>query len=230
MAELLKIQNLKFSYPSSDKVVLRLDSLSLGAGEKLFIRGRSGSGKSTFLNLISGVLKAPEGCIHFEGNDLATLGSSQMNSLRAQFMGVIFQQFNLLPFMSAFENVCLPSLFLKKDALLSKGLASAETRLERATLLFEHLKLAKDLLHAPVRELSVGQQQRVAVVRSLMFKPKLILADEPTSSLDHEVRDSFIDLLNRESKEIGASVLFVSHDPQLESFFDRSVHLNGGAS
>ncbi len=225
--DLILIKNLSFSYPASENVALQISEFHLKEGEKLFIRGRSGSGKSTFLNILSGVLKAPSNCVFFEDKDLSLISTTQMNALRAQSMGVIFQQFNLLPFMSAFENVCLPSLFISKNTLVEKQLHLEPLRIERAQMLFDHLKLNKELLQSPVRNLSVGQQQRVAVVRSLMFKPKLILADEPTSSLDQEVRDSFIELLIRESKEIGAAVLFVSHDPQLEKFFDRAFHLVG---
>ncbi len=220
---LFEIKKLKFKYPSQDSFALELDSFSVSQGERVFVRGRSGSGKSTLLNLLAGVLNAPLGSIFYKGVDFNTYSPNQRDQLRAQEMGVVFQQFNLLPFLTAEENVLLPFVFAKSKF----DLGQVKTR---AQDLFEHLKLSNSLLKKPVNELSVGQQQRVAVVRALIHKPQLILADEPTSSLDTETRDDFIQLLLKESQAIGASVLFVSHDPTLEKHFEKTLHLNSAST
>jgi putative ABC transport system ATP-binding protein len=217
---LLKVDKLSFSYKKNAVPVLEIPHFELENGERVFIRGRSGSGKSTFLNLVSGVLEPEKGSLFFKNIDLSTLTRNERDNLRADEMGIIFQQFNLVPFLNSRENVMLPSLFHRE------GFKEPNEVLEdRASVLFNHLNLSGDLLTKPVRELSVGQQQRVAVARALIKKPKLILADEPTSSLDTDVKDQFIDLLLKESREIGAAVLFVSHDPTLERLFDRSFKL-----
>ncbi|MEZ4814988.1 MAG: ATP-binding cassette domain-containing protein [Bdellovibrionota bacterium] len=215
---LFQINSLSFSYPGNTSPVLAVDSFELREAERVFVQGRSGSGKSTFLNLLAGVLLSPPNTIFYKGQDYSMLKPAQRDRLRASDMGIVFQQFNLLPFLSAEENVLLPFLFIKQDTLI------ASLR-ERAAELFAHLKLTKSQLEKPVYELSVGQQQRVAVVRALIHKPKLILADEPTSSLDTEVRDDFIRLLLQESETIGAAVVFVSHDPGLERHFTKTLHL-----
>lgn len=216
---LFEIKDLKFKYPSQNSFTLELESFSVSEGERVFVRGRSGSGKSTLLNLLAGVLTAPLGSLFYKDVDFSTYSSAKRDQLRAREMGVVFQQFNLLPFLNAEENVLLPFVFTDmKDS-------EAQVK-SRAQELFEHLKLSSDLLQKPVNELSVGQQQRVAVVRALIHKPRLILADEPTSSLDTETRDDFIQLLLNESRSIGAAVIFVSHDPSLEKHFEKTLHLS----
>jgi len=216
---LFEIKNLTFKYPLQNTVALEMDNFSIKQGERVFVRGRSGSGKSTLLNILAGVLTAPSNSIFYKGVDFNSYSPAERDHLRARDMGVVFQQFNLLPFLTAEENVLLPYVFAKMKEDLGKVKA-------RAQELFEHLRLSKSLLQKPVNELSVGQQQRVAVVRALIHKPQLILADEPTSSLDTETRDDFIQLLLKESQLIGASVLFVSHDPSLEKHFDKTLHLS----
>jgi putative ABC transport system ATP-binding protein len=218
---LLEIKNLSFKYSAASVPALVLPEFTLSPSERVFIRGRSGSGKSTLLNILSGVLEAPKASVFYKGQDFSLLSPHDRDRIRAAEMGIIFQQFNLLPFLSARENVMLPLLFSHQSD--TKDLAA------RAAELFEHLNLSPSLLDKIVRELSVGQQQRVAVVRALLQKPKLILADEPTSSLDVEVRQKFIELLLSESKAIGAAVLFVSHDPGLEKLFDKTLQLESQA-
>lgn len=214
---LLDVKNLKFAYLRGP-VVLSVPAFKLDEGERVFIRGRSGSGKSTFLNLVAGVLAPPKESVLFNDIDLANITAHERDVLRANEMGIVFQQFNLIPFLDAWENVTLPFIFRENNV-------SEEEVRARSKLLFSHLNLSDSMLNKPVGTMSVGQQQRVAVARALIKKPKLILADEPTSSLDSEVKDQFIELLLKESKEIGAAVLFVSHDPGLERFFDRTLKL-----
>lgn len=218
---LFEIKNLKFRYAGQNAVALELDSFTINEGDRIFLRGRSGSGKSTFLNLLAGVLSPPKNSIFYRGEDFASFSPGARDRIRASEMGIIFQQFNLLPYLSAEENVFVPFAFNKNKS---------SDYVQRATELFEHLGLSKNTLSKPVHKLSVGQQQRVAVVRALVHKPKIILADEPTSSLDSEARDDFISLLNKESEAIGASVIFVSHDPGLEKHFKKTLHLKSVGS
>jgi putative ABC transport system ATP-binding protein len=213
---LFVIKDLKFKYAGQETTALELNDFSVSEGERVFLRGRSGSGKSTLLNILAGVLTAPKDSVFYRSQDFSSISPAKRDQLRASEMGIIFQQFNLLPYLSAEENVFVPFAFNKNKDIDYKS---------RAKELFEHLKLSPEILSKPVHKLSVGQQQRVAVVRALIHKPKLILADEPTSSLDTEARDDFISLLLKESSAIGASVIFVSHDPTLEKHFQKTLHL-----
>lgn len=210
----LRIQDLSYSYPGAKQAALVVDRLEVESGTSVFLRGPSGSGKSTLLNLIAGVLNVEKNKIFFDDKDWSLPSATARDHFRADKMGIIFQQFNLIPFLSPLENVVLPSLFHKRS--------DAESR---AKELFDHLKLSDKILSRPVNQLSVGQQQRVAMVRALLFKPSLVLADEPTSSLDTDLRDAFIELLLKECSSLGSSLLFVSHDPTLEKHFDRSFAL-----
>ena len=149
------------------------------------------------------------------------MSGSQRDTFRANNIGYIFQQFNLLPYLSVIENVTLPCQFSKlRKSKLDKSMV------DEAKDLLNSLHLPSDLMHKPVVELSIGQQQRVAAARALIGKPALIIADEPTSSLDYDNRSAFIELLMDQVKQAQASLLFVSHDPTLESMFDRTLHLN----
>lgn len=213
---LFTIKDLKFKYFGQETPALELSDFSVSEGERIFLRGRSGSGKSTLLNILAGVLTAPKDSVFYRSQDFSSISPAKRDQLRASEMGIIFQQFNLLPYLSAEENVFVPFAFNKNKDIDYKS---------RAKELFEDLKLSPETLSKPVHKLSVGQQQRVAVVRALIHKPKLILADEPTSSLDTEARDDFISLLLKESSVIGASVVFVSHDPTLEKHFQKTLHL-----
>ena len=216
----IKIRDLDFAWPQSPP---RLDiaGFDLARGEKLFLRGPSGSGKSTLLGLVAGVLEPQSGTIEVLGENMTGLAGSKRDRLRADRMGVIFQMFNLVPYLSVVQNVMLPCRFSA-----ARRKAAGDDLAGEARRLLARLGLSDEkLLARPVTDLSVGQQQRVAVARALIGGPQLLIADEPTSALDADARDRFIELLTEEASGSGAALLFVSHDGSLASHFDRSVDL-----
>ncbi len=220
--KVLELSNLRFGW-TADTTLIDIDHFDLGVGESLFLRGPSGSGKSTLLGLIGGVLTPRSGSIRIQGEDIVGQNSATRDKIRADHLGIIFQQFNLLPYLSVLENVTLPCRFSNQRRARSKenfNNPSAE-----AQSLIASLGLPEDILTKPVGELSVGQQQRVAVARALIGGPDLIIADEPTSALDADNRDRFIELLNQERARFGTALLFVSHDGELAKHFDRKEDL-----
>lgn len=216
----IDIENLAFAWKGGPQV-LNVPSFRLGAGERVFLRGPSGSGKSTLLGLIAGVLAPQQGTIRVLGEDMTSLSASRRDRLRADHVGVIFQMFNLVPYLSVTGNVLLPLRFspARRKAAGSDAEAEAHRLLARLGLDDERL------LARRVSDLSVGQQQRVAAARALIGAPDLIIADEPTSALDADARDRFIALLSEEVTRSGASLLFVSHDASLAPLFTRAVDL-----
>lgn len=220
---IVRITDLRFSWPSQPPL-LDVSTFQLNAGERLFLRGPSGSGKSTLLGLIAGVLEANQGEISVLGHDMTKLSGSQRDQVRADHLGVIFQLFNLVPYLSVVQNVILPCRFSKRrqNEVAAAGGADQEARRLLAQLGLDD----PDLLARNVTDLSVGQQQRVAAARALIGNPSLIIADEPTSALDADTRDRFIDLLSREAQKTNAALLFVSHDGGLASLFDRALDLS----
>lgn len=223
MKHLVEIQNLRFSWQKSEgKNLIDIDSFYVKQGEKVFLHGPSGSGKSTFLNLISGVLEPDAGQVNVLDQNLQMLSPTQRDQFRGDHMGFIFQLFNLLPYYSAYENMCLPLRFSK----LKQRRWTSETELRKeAERLCARLNLHVSLLDRKVTELSVGQQQRVAAARALIGRPDLIIADEPTSALDADARKGFLDLLFTECQDHQIGLIFVSHDLELGSVFDRSISL-----
>lgn len=215
---------MRFTWPGDSHPLLAIDEFNIERGERVFLQGVSGSGKTTLLSLIASVLKPDTGSIVVDGIALNTLRGGQRDRFRANKIGLVFQQFNLLPFLSVRENIQLPCRFSKlrrSNAIQSGNTLSDETdRLLRAM----NLQPA-EIQDKPVTSLSVGQQQRVAVARALIGHPPLIIADEPTSALDSETRQAFIDLLFAEIKSVGSTLLFVSHDASLAKSFDRRIDL-----
>lgn len=219
----ISINELRFAWPGATAPLLDIPSFQMGQRERLFLRGPSGSGKSTLLGLIAGVLEPQSGSVSVLGEDMAKLSGSARDRLRADHLGVIFQMFNLVPYLSVLQNVTLPCRF---SAARRKAVEAAGSPLDEAKRLLGRLGLSDEkLLARPVTELSVGQQQRVAVARALIGGPEILIADEPTSALDADARDRFIELLSEEANRSGAALLFVSHDAALASHFDRSVDL-----
>jgi putative ABC transport system ATP-binding protein len=214
------IEGLRFAWGKGPPV-LGIERFALGTGERVFLRGPSGSGKSTLLGLIAGVLAPQAGRICVLGEDMAALSAARRDRLRADRMGVIFQMFNLVPYLSVTGNVLLPLRFssARREAAGTRPQAEAHRLLARLGLEDEAL------LTRRVSDLSVGQQQRVAAARALIGAPSLVIADEPTSALDADARDRFIALLSEEAERSGASLLFVSHDAGLAHLFSRSVDL-----
>ena len=221
-AAIVSLSNLSFAWPGQAPV-LDIASFELQAGERLFLRGPSGSGKSTLLGLIAGVLEASSGQVEVLGHELTDLSGGQRDQVRADHLGVIFQMFNLVPYLSVVQNVVLPCRFSKRRLNEVKALGGPD---DEARRLLSELGLDDpDLLARKVTELSVGQQQRVAAARALIGNPSLIIADEPTSALDADSRDRFIELLSDEARKTSAALLFVSHDASLAPLFDRAMDL-----
>lgn len=219
MSPLLEIRNLRFAWPGDPEPLLAMASLSLAVGEKVFMFGPSGSGKSTLLALIGGLVRPQSGHIQFQGEDLTALGGARRDRVRAEHLGVIFQQFNLLPWLDLKANVMLPCRFSRARAGRAGDVGQA------AETLLAAMGLERVLWHRRADCISVGQQQRVAAARALIGRPALILADEPTSALDHDRRQDFLDLLFAQVEAAGSTLLFVSHDRELAGRFDRAVDL-----
>jgi putative ABC transport system ATP-binding protein len=218
---LLSIDDLSFSW-RLQRPLLEIEHLELAAGETLFLRGPSGSGKSTLLNLVGGVLTPQRGSIRVLGHALEMLSAARRDRLRADHVGFIFQQFNLLPYFDAIDNVALACRFSRRRSERAGGDCRGQ-----ACALLQRLQLdPATLAGRPAAELSVGQQQRVAAARALIGAPELVIADEPTSALDADTRDGFLALLFDECRRANAALLFVSHDRALEARFDRSVDLD----
>jgi len=225
MTALIDIQQLEFAWPGSAPVV-QLEQLQLQPGEHLFIQGPSGSGKSTLLNLIGGVLTGFSGEIKLDGQSLAKLSARQRDRFRADNMGVLFQQFNLLPYLNLVDNVCLPcTLSKQRRAAAVERSGSVKNEAKR---LLERLQLPPEQYqNRSVAQLSIGQQQRVAAARALMGAPTLLIADEPTSALDAQARDVFMQLLLEELQQGATTLLLVSHDATLAGYFSRTLSLEG---
>ena len=222
MTTLLELHDLGFAWPGQAEL-LDIPHFALRSGESLFLKGPSGSGKTTLLGLLGGVQKAGRGSIRLLGTELGSLGAGARDRFRVDHTGYIFQQFNLLPFLSVRENVELPCHFSKARAARARQRHGSID--QAAATLLKHLGLKSELLERRADALSIGQQQRVAAARALIGQPELVIADEPTSALDADSREAFIRLLFAECREAGSSLLFVSHDQSLAPLFDRSLSL-----
>ncbi|MDP3815244.1 ABC transporter ATP-binding protein [Pseudomonas sp.] len=220
---LISLSNLGFAWPGQTEL-LDIPSFTLQRGESLFLKGPSGSGKTTLLGLLGGVQQPKRGSIQLLDQELSALSAGARDRFRVDHTGYIFQQFNLLPFLSVRENVELPCHFSRlraKRAIQRHGSVD-----NAAAALLAHLGLQDPgLLERRADQLSIGQQQRVAAARALIGQPELVIADEPTSALDADAREAFLQLLFAECREAGSSLLFVSHDQSLARLFDRSLSL-----
>ena len=221
MSFAVDIENLSFTWPKQDTPTLTIPRWQVAQGEHVFLQGHSGSGKSTLLNLLCGVLVANNGRLSVLDHELNQLSSRQRDRFRARKLGVIFQQFNLLPYLTAKENIQLGQWFTDRANAI-KPHTDASEHFEQLTT---SLGLNQQLLNKQASTLSVGQQQRVAVARALICQPQLIITDEPTSALDTEHRDRFIDLLLTQSRAHKASVIFVSHDRSLAGAFHSQINM-----
>ncbi len=220
----IELRDMQFAWPGKPPL-LSIAALSVEAGERVFLRGPSGSGKSTLLGLLGGVLTPNSGSVRVLGTELTTLSASARDRFRGEHIGFIFQMFNLIPYLSVRENVLLPTRFAPAR---SKRLHAARTidMGHEAARLLEAIGLGdRDLIDRPVTQLSIGQQQRVAAARALLGRPEIIIADEPTSSLDFDTRENFLRLLMSECRAQGSALVFVSHDTSLGPLFDRNVSL-----
>ena len=214
----IAVTGLEYAYPSSKSGnILSIGKWQVEKGERLFLYGNSGSGKSTLLNLISGILVPQSGSIKVLGVPLEKLGGWDRDRYRAQNIGIIFQQFNLLSYLTVRENVELASSFSP---------APGDQVQQRMRHLFRKLDLPESLISRRADTLSVGQQQRVAIARALINSPAILIADEPTSALDNSVREAFMHLLTECIDEYRPTLIFVSHDLQLSRYFSSIIDLN----
>ncbi|MDR2151465.1 MAG: ABC transporter ATP-binding protein [Helicobacteraceae bacterium] len=216
----VRLENVKFGRSENEDLILDIPFFSLKRGERVFISGPSGCGKSTLLSLIAGILTPKEGAIAVCGERINALSGAKRDRFRGDQIGYIFQRFNLISYLSIIENALIPCRLsrLRRDRAVKRH----ANEIAAAKELLERLDLAPSLWNKPVSRLSVGQQQRVAAARALIGSPPLLIADEPTSSLDENRREYFLRLLLQACADDGASLLFVSHDRTLAKEFDRA--------
>ncbi|NOT84152.1 MAG: ABC transporter ATP-binding protein [Methylococcaceae bacterium] len=220
----IEIDNLHYAWKRRSDFQLNIAELKIAHGEKVFLYGPSGSGKSTLLSLLGGVLLPQQGRIRILGKELTSLSSVARDRFRADHVGFLFQQFNLLPYLSVIDNILLPCRFSK---LRCQRALQTETSLEKSAIrLLSQLQLDTGLIHQKVTELSVGQQQRVAAARAMIGQPELIIADEPTSALDSDRQVAFLDLLLAQCAASNASLLMVSHDRRLATRFSQTLAMH----
>ena len=217
---MIRIENLRKSYVQGGKrlEILRGIDLSLAPGERAAILGKSGSGKSTLLSLIAGLLPADSGKVFWGDRDILALTERDLNPIRAQSLGLVFQQFHLFPYLTALENVAVP--------LELQRVAPAEAS-RRARVLLTDLGLESRADHFP-EQLSGGEKQRVAIARALVSEPPLVLADEPSGNLDAVTGDQVLGHLFTATKKRGTTVILVTHDRDLAKRCDRELTLENG--
>jgi putative ABC transport system ATP-binding protein len=215
----IQLTNVTKSY-GAGKDVLALDNITLqiGPGERVAVMGPSGSGKSTLLNLVCGLDEPTSGSVKVDGVELSGLSDDARTRLRREKIGMIFQTFNLLPTLTALENVALP--------LRLQGLSKKEAE-SRAASMLSHVGLEPRMMHRP-DELSGGERQRVAIARALIFRPPLLLGDEPTGNLDSHTGDEILRLLDELQQEYQSTLLMVTHNAQAASYCNRVVTLHDG--
>lgn len=218
----IQVEKIRFTWPGTLVPILTDFSMTVGEGERVFVQGASGSGKSTLLGLLAGINAAQAGRIQLLGQDLSAMSGAERDRFRADHIGYIFQQFNLLPYLSVLENVTLPCFLSNhRTETLDKRHTSAKVEARRL-LAAIGLDGFED---SPVTKLSVGQQQRVAAARAVIGAPEILIADEPTSALDADHRHRFLQLLFELCSDQGACLVFVSHDRELGSEFDRVLEV-----
>ncbi len=217
---LIECRNLTREYRKGENVIRPLDSLDLDveSGTFLALMGPSGSGKTTLLNLIAGIDRPTGGTLVIDGVDVTKLSRSKLAAWRSEYIGYIFQLYNLVPVLTAYENVELPLLLHK---------LSRKQRHEKVALALDLVGLADRHDHFP-RQLSGGQEQRVAIARAIVADPKIIVADEPTGDLDATAAASVMNMLQRLHEELGKTLIMVTHDPKTAGFADQTLHLEKG--
>ena len=216
----IALNDVKYHYADSNSSGLHIPTWKVNYGDRVFLHGHSGSGKTTLLNLLAGVLTPQSGELSLLGKPFSALPARQRDKFRAQHIGVVFQQFNLIPYLSVLKNIELATYFAKAGKTNVADVADA------AEALLIGLKLPATILQQPANTLSVGQQQRVAIARALINKPEILLVDEPTSALDAAARDAFMTILIDMCKQHNTTLIFVSHDMYLKKFFETSVEMS----
>ena len=217
---IVKIESLRFQWSKNNNFKIFVPKLEVGRGKKVLFLGESGSGKTTLLSLICGFLEPLSGSISINDKIISDLTSTNKDAYRSDNIGIIFQQFNLLPYANVIDNIILPLYFSKQRA------KKVENKINAAMNLCGQLRLPESILNQKASNLSVGQQQRVAVARALIGSPSIIVADEPTSSLDTEAQELFLDLMFDQISKNSSTLLMVSHDKSLTNYFDQVIDIN----
>ena len=215
---MLKTTGLKYLYKHGKTI--KFPDIEIETGQRLLISGFSGCGKTTLLSLIAGALRLQEGSINFNDNDYSDMSSMSLDKFRADHIGYIFQTLNLIPFLNVSENIALGIKFSKNR---KSKVSDMHQEIER---LISSLGLEKEILNTAIDNLSVGQQQRVAVARALLGKPDLILADEPTSALDNDTTKKFLDEVMNTFDPSHQAIIMVSHDLSIAPYFDTVLDFN----
>ncbi|WP_099589123.1 ATP-binding cassette domain-containing protein [Stenotrophomonas maltophilia] len=215
----IALENVQFGYAT--RLVLDIPHLLIEQGSSVLLCGISGGGKSTLLGLLAGVLLPGKGRVEVARQALQDMGGAARDRFRADQLGVIFQQFNLLPFLTVRDNIALGLRFSRLRSARISGPLNAEI-----ARLLQALQLDPALMQRRAGTLSVGQQQRVAAARALIGRPALLLADEPTSALDRDAATAFLQLMSAQCQAAGTTVLVVSHDDGLQPLFDRTISLS----
>ena len=225
---MINLKNVTFKWHQSDSsLTLNIKELVIEKSEHIFLHGPSGSGKSTLLAILAGINTATSGEVSILNQNLTALSNTTRDVFRADHIGYIFQNFNLLPYLTPIENITLGCEFSKsrKQKILKKSSNKNSALQKEAIRLLNALGLTAQYHHKDVATLSIGQQQRVAAARAFIGSPELIIADEPTSALDTNNRESFINLLFEQAKLSNSTLVFVSHDETLKPLFNRSIDL-----
>tara|TARA_B100001057_G_scaffold158763_1_gene159317 strand:+ start:181 stop:867 length:687 start_codon:yes stop_codon:yes gene_type:complete len=217
---IVKIESLRFQWSKNNSFKIFVPKLEVGRGKKVLFLGESGSGKTTLLSLICGFLEPFSGSISINDKIISNLTSINKDTYRSDNIGIIFQQFNLLPYANVVDNIILPLYFSKQRS------KKVENKINAAMNLCDQLRLPESILNQKASNLSVGQQQRVAVARALIGSPSIIVADEPTSSLDTEAQELFLDLMFDQISKNSSTLLMVSHDKSLTNYFDQVIDIN----
>jgi putative ABC transport system ATP-binding protein len=217
---MIECRKLVRQYRKGENIIKPLDALDLdiGAGEFIALMGPSGSGKTTLLNLLAGIDRPSSGSLTIDELDITGLSRSALAAWRSRAVGYIFQLYNLVPILTAYENVELPLLLHR---------LSRKERHERVALALDLVDIADRHDHYP-RQLSGGQEQRVAIARAIVTDPTIILADEPTGDLDKQAAGNIMTLLRRLNEELGKTLVMVTHDPKTTEFAGRTLHLEKG--
>jgi putative ABC transport system ATP-binding protein len=217
---LIECRGLTRAYRKGENVIRPLDALDLDvpAGDFLALMGPSGSGKTTLLNLIAGIDAPTQGSLVIGGTELAALSRNQLAAWRSRHVGYVFQLYNLVPVLTAFENVELPLLLHR---------LSRKQRQQRVVTALERVGIADRADHFP-RQLSGGQEQRVAIARAIVTEPEILVADEPTGDLDKPAAHAVMTLLQALNRELGKTIIMVTHDPKTTEYARRTLHLDKG--
>lgn len=219
-APILSLKDVRYRWSGRASFALDIPDFSIATSARVLLLGESGSGKSTLLSLICGTITPQAGSVILSGTDIASLSAGKRDRFRAEQIGLIFQQFNLLPYATVLDNILLPLRFAPQRRV---RVAKPKQTAQRLCM---DLGLPEDAIPAQAGTLSVGQQQRVAAARALIGAPPLIIADEPTSALDAATQATFLKLLFEQTRSAGSTLLMVSHDARLAQHFDRVVQMS----